>query len=160
MITGVTHLRVLKTAESDDWALQTGSLQHAVQQDIDQGLIPFYLCATVGTTSTATVDDLRGLGTVAKEHNIWCVCCGCCLMCVGLLGVIKVKCAHAFQVYCPVGLCIGRQCLTAEWIRDDIIWRWCSGACQLMSARSVLAYAGEIPSNSQCEELLSGTSPA
>ena len=85
MIAGVTHLRVLKTAESDDWALQGGSLQQAVQQDIEQGLIPFYLCATVGTTSTATVDDLRGLGTVAKEHNIWCVWRGCNLMCECLL---------------------------------------------------------------------------
>lgn len=71
MIGGVTHLRILNTVESDDWALQGATLQQAVQQDIDQGLIPFYLCATVGTTSTATVDDLRGLGTVSKKHNIW-----------------------------------------------------------------------------------------
>lgn len=71
MIAGVTHLRALKTEEADAWALQAATLQQAVQQDIQEGLIPFYLCATVGTTSTATVDDLRGLGTVSKQHNIW-----------------------------------------------------------------------------------------
>ena len=71
MIAGVTHLRILQTAESDDWALQADTLQQAVQQDIQQGLIPFYLMATVGTTSTATVDDLRGLGKVSKQHSIW-----------------------------------------------------------------------------------------
>lgn len=71
MIAGVTHLRLLKTAESDEWALQANTLEKAVQQDIEQGLIPFYLCGTIGTTSTATVDDLRGLGTVSKKHNIW-----------------------------------------------------------------------------------------
>ena len=73
MIAGVTHLRILKTDESDDWALQAATLQQAVQQDIQSGLVPFYLCATVGTTSTATVDDLKGLGAVSKQHNIWWV---------------------------------------------------------------------------------------
>ena len=71
MIAGVPHLRILKTAESDDWALQADTFQQAIQQDLQEGLIPFYLCATVGTTSTATVDDLRGLGTVANQHDIW-----------------------------------------------------------------------------------------
>ena len=66
MIADVTHLRILQTAKSDDWALQADTLQQAVQQDTQQGLIPFYLMATVGTTSTATVDDLRGLGKVSK----------------------------------------------------------------------------------------------
>lgn len=71
MIAGVTHLRVLKTEESTAWALQAPTLQHAVQEDLESGLIPFYLFVTVGTTSTATVDDLRGLGAVAQQHNIW-----------------------------------------------------------------------------------------
>ena len=71
MIAGVTHLRVLKTEESTAWALQAPTLQRAVQEDLESGLIPFYLFVTVGTTSTATVDDLRGLGAVAQQHNIW-----------------------------------------------------------------------------------------
>lgn len=71
MIAGVTHLRVLKTEEAHEWALQAATLQQAVRQDLQGGLIPFYLCATVGTTSTATVDDLRGLATVSKQHHIW-----------------------------------------------------------------------------------------
>ena len=73
MIAGVTHLRILGTEEATAWSLQAGTLQRAVQEDLDQGLLPFYLCATVGTTSTATVDDLRGLATVAQQHNIWWV---------------------------------------------------------------------------------------
>lgn len=161
MIAGVTHLHVVKTAESDDWALQAGSLQQAAQQDLDQGLIPFYLCATVGTTSTATVDDLRGLGTVAKEHNIWCVWRICNLMCeclrcslaaavhavltatcittpvwrsctpyvLGCIGDPEREESACFQVYCPVGLCIGSQCLTAECLKHGITWQWCAGAC-------------------------------
>ena len=71
MISGTTHLRVLKTEESADWALQADTFQQAMQQDLEDGLIPFYLFTTAGTTSTATVDDLRGLSTIARQHNIW-----------------------------------------------------------------------------------------
>lgn len=71
MIAGVTHLRVLKTEEASAWSLQADTLQEAIQQDLKDGLIPFYLFATAGTTSTGTVDDLRGLATVSRPHNIW-----------------------------------------------------------------------------------------
>ena len=71
MISGTAHLRVLKTKEDTDWALQADTFQQAVQQDLEAGLVPFYLFTTAGTTSTATVDDLRGLSTVARQHNIW-----------------------------------------------------------------------------------------
>lgn len=71
MIAGITHLRILPTEESADWALQAATLQEAVQKDLQEGLIPFYLFTTAGTTSTATVDDLKGLATVARQHNMW-----------------------------------------------------------------------------------------
>ena len=47
------------------------AVQEAVEQDIKDGLIPFYLMATIGTTSTATVDDVKGLATLCQQHNIW-----------------------------------------------------------------------------------------
>ena len=47
------------------------SIQEAVAQDLKDGLIPFYLMATIGTTSTATVDDVKGLATFCRQHNIW-----------------------------------------------------------------------------------------
>lgn len=71
MIAGIANLRILKTEESAAWALQADTLQQAIEQDLQAGLIPFYVFATAGTTSTATVDDLRGLAAVSKPHNIW-----------------------------------------------------------------------------------------
>lgn len=47
------------------------SIQEAVAQDLKDGLIPFYLMATIGTTSTATVDDVKGLAIFCRQHNIW-----------------------------------------------------------------------------------------
>lgn len=39
--------------------------------DIQNGLIPLYLCATVGTTSSTAVDPLPALTEVAKKYDLW-----------------------------------------------------------------------------------------
>ena len=37
----------------------------------DQGLIPFVLVGTAGSTATGCFDDLNGLSVVSREHGIW-----------------------------------------------------------------------------------------
>lgn len=71
MIAGISNTRTLPTTAQSSWALQPGTLQHAIEQDLQAGLLPAFLCATVGTTSTAAVDPVRQLGEVARQHNIW-----------------------------------------------------------------------------------------
>jgi aromatic-L-amino-acid/L-tryptophan decarboxylase len=46
-------------------------LRAAVQADVDAGLVPLFLCATVGTTQTTAVDPVRELCAVAAEHGLW-----------------------------------------------------------------------------------------
>lgn len=48
MVAGITHQQVLTTSQQHEWALQPDALEAAMQQDLAQGLIPFYLCATIG----------------------------------------------------------------------------------------------------------------
>ena len=36
-----------------------------------QGLIPFYVVATLGTTCTCAFDNLEELGRVAEEEKVW-----------------------------------------------------------------------------------------
>ena len=59
-------------AGKHDWALQPQQLQEAMEKDVAAGLIPCYLCATVGTTSSAAVDPLQALGTIAQQYGVWC----------------------------------------------------------------------------------------
>ncbi|WP_341530359.1 pyridoxal-dependent decarboxylase [Nostoc sp. UHCC 0302] len=33
--------------------------------------IPFYIAATVGTTSSHAIDPLTQIGAIAQAHNIW-----------------------------------------------------------------------------------------
>lgn len=71
---GGIHLqncRLLKTDSSANFSLSPDSLDEAISHDKDMGLIPFFLCATVGTTSSTAVDPLLALGKIAKNNGMW-----------------------------------------------------------------------------------------
>ncbi|KAG5386911.1 hypothetical protein IGI04_038381 [Brassica rapa subsp. trilocularis] len=65
------NCRVLKADSSTNYALRPELLQEAVSKDIEAGLIPFFLCGNVGTTSSTAVDPLAALGKIAKSNEIW-----------------------------------------------------------------------------------------
>ena len=73
MVSGTRHVRLLPARAARDWALDPADLQAAVEADVAAGLIPFYLVATFGTTSSCAVDPLRPLGELAARHGMWCV---------------------------------------------------------------------------------------
>ena len=75
MIAGITHCRLIRARIEDDWALDPASVAAVVEADKAAGLIPFFLCATVGTTSSSAVDPLRPLGELSQQHGLWCVAC-------------------------------------------------------------------------------------
>ncbi|KAL0008177.1 hypothetical protein SO802_009679 [Lithocarpus litseifolius] len=65
------NLRAVKTTKSTSFGLCPKSLHDAVQADVQAGLVPFFLCATVGTTSTNAIDPIGPLCEVAKDYSIW-----------------------------------------------------------------------------------------
>ncbi|KAI9081661.1 hypothetical protein K1719_036397 [Acacia pycnantha] len=60
-----------QTKKSRSFALSPYSLLAAILHDIENGLVPCFLCATVGTTTTAAVDPIGPLCDVAKDYGIW-----------------------------------------------------------------------------------------
>nr|CAH8873960.1 unnamed protein product [Trichobilharzia regenti] len=60
------HLEV-----DEDFSLQGETLQNAIKEDKALGLIPFYVCATLGTTSCCSFDHLKSIGKVCRENSIW-----------------------------------------------------------------------------------------
>lgn len=42
-----------------------------VQKDIEDGLTPFYIAASCGSTDTGAVDPFDRIADIAEEHNIW-----------------------------------------------------------------------------------------
>ncbi|XP_060180657.1 tyrosine decarboxylase 2 isoform X2 [Lycium barbarum] len=65
------NFRMLKADPSRDYALSPDTLSEAVSNDMATGLIPFFFCATIGTTSSTAVDPLLALGKIAKSNSMW-----------------------------------------------------------------------------------------
>ncbi|XP_041027878.1 tyrosine decarboxylase-like [Juglans microcarpa x Juglans regia] len=66
-----SNFRAIKTTKRTAFSLSPDSLRSAICKDIDAGLIPLFLCATVGTTSTTAIDPLGSLCDVAKDYGLW-----------------------------------------------------------------------------------------
>ncbi|XP_031270658.1 tyrosine/DOPA decarboxylase 1-like [Pistacia vera] len=65
------NFRAIKTMKSSSFGLSPDSLQSTVESDVEAGLIPLFLCATVGTTGTTAVDPIGPLCDIAKRYGIW-----------------------------------------------------------------------------------------
>ncbi|KAK1305010.1 Tyrosine/DOPA decarboxylase 2 [Acorus calamus] len=42
-----------------------------MDEDLARGLVPLYICATVGTSAVGAVDPLAPLGELAREYGVW-----------------------------------------------------------------------------------------
>ncbi|XWS76175.1 hypothetical protein CRYUN_Cryun01aG0153800 [Craigia yunnanensis] len=65
------NCRLLKANSLTNYALSPELLSETISQDLAIGLIPFFLCATIGTTSSTAVDPLLALGKIAKSNGMW-----------------------------------------------------------------------------------------
>ncbi|KAI9635328.1 putative aromatic-L-amino-acid decarboxylase [Dioszegia hungarica] len=61
--------RAVPVAAADGYALRGDALRKAIEEDVKKGLIPFYVIATVGTTSTGAVDRIDEIGQVVSEYK-------------------------------------------------------------------------------------------
>jgi len=69
---GLIGLVKLRYIESDDnLSLRGDKLKEAIKKDRENGLIPFYLCATLGTTGACAFDNLQELGPICQEEQLW-----------------------------------------------------------------------------------------
>uniref|UniRef100_A0A7S0RGG5 Aromatic-L-amino-acid decarboxylase n=1 Tax=Chlamydomonas leiostraca TaxID=1034604 RepID=A0A7S0RGG5_9CHLO len=71
MVAGVTHYRTVKARADNDWALAASDLAAAMEADVQAGLTPFFVMATIGTTSSCAVDPVADIAAVAGAHRAW-----------------------------------------------------------------------------------------
>nr|AOC38014.1 tyrosine decarboxylase [Rehmannia glutinosa] len=65
------NFRAIATTKANAFGLTAQALRETIESDIESGLVPLFLCATIGTTSSTAVDPLGPLCDVAKEYGIW-----------------------------------------------------------------------------------------
>lgn len=63
-------MRLLSTDEN--CSLRGETLLRAIKKDLENGLIPCYVCATLGTTGTCAFDNLEEIGPICNQYDVWC----------------------------------------------------------------------------------------
>ncbi len=66
---GSANLRLIEVDER--FALRPEALARQIEQDRQAGLIPCFLCATVGTTSSNAIDPVPEIGRICREAGLW-----------------------------------------------------------------------------------------
>ena len=66
---GRANIRLIDVDEN--YAMRPESLREQIRQDKADGLIPCFVSATVGTTSSNGLDPLRAIGEICRTENIW-----------------------------------------------------------------------------------------
>ncbi|MBK5260541.1 MAG: amino acid decarboxylase [Thermoanaerobaculia bacterium] len=62
---------VVKIASDDAFRMRADALEAAIRRDRADGALPCAVVATVGTTSTASVDPTRAIGAIAAREQLW-----------------------------------------------------------------------------------------
>ena len=70
-VAGIPAERVRSIATTPDYAMRADHLAYEIVQDRNDGLVPFFVAATVGTTSTTAIDPVTEVGWVASNFDAW-----------------------------------------------------------------------------------------
>lgn len=66
---GKENLRIIDVDEN--FAIRPDLLEEQIQNDKIKGLIPFFVCAAVGTTSSNAIDPIKAVGEICQRENCW-----------------------------------------------------------------------------------------
>ncbi len=66
---GRENLRLIEV--DDQFAMRPEALGRAIEQDLQSGKLPCFVCATVGTTSSNAIDPVNRVGQICREYGIW-----------------------------------------------------------------------------------------
>jgi len=63
---------IIRHIDLDEYfRIDSQKLQQQIEQDKKDGLNPFMVIASAGTTDTGAIDPLREIGNIAQEENLW-----------------------------------------------------------------------------------------
>lgn len=71
MIAGIGRDNLHQIPVDGQYAMRADALAEAMIRDRDAGRRPFFVCATVGTTSSNAVDPVAEIGPLCAEHGVW-----------------------------------------------------------------------------------------
>ena len=66
---GKNNLRLIDVDEN--FSMRPELLKKQIEEDKAAGLTPFFICGTVGTTSSTAIDPIKAIGEIAKKESCW-----------------------------------------------------------------------------------------
>lgn len=71
-VAGLADDQVRAIPTDGAFAMRADALAEAIDADRRAGLIPFWCCATVGTTSSMAVDPVSEVAAICRDAGVWC----------------------------------------------------------------------------------------
>ncbi len=71
IVLGVGQAGLRKIGVDSEFRLDVAELERAIQEDIAAGIRPFAVVATVGTTSTTSIDPVPQIADVCERYGLW-----------------------------------------------------------------------------------------
>jgi aromatic-L-amino-acid decarboxylase len=62
---------VRKIPVDAEFRMDVQALRQAIEEDYNEGVLPFCVVATVGTTSTSSIDPVPLIADICAEHKLW-----------------------------------------------------------------------------------------
>lgn len=66
---GRKNLRLIDVDQ--EFAMRPEALERQIVEDKAAGKIPFFVCATIGTTSSLAIDPIPEIAAICKRHGLW-----------------------------------------------------------------------------------------
>ena len=70
-IAGIGRENLRLIAVDETFAMRPEALAHAVERDRADEHVPFFVCATVGTTSSNGIDPVPQIGEICRKQKLW-----------------------------------------------------------------------------------------
>ena len=120
-VAGYAHVRAVPT-EPGTHAMSVDALAEAMAADAAAGLVPAFVCPTVGTTGVGAVDPVRAVAEVARRHDAWvhvdAAWAGTALLCPEHRGLVDgVELADSFTFNPHKWMGVGFDC-SVMWVAD------------------------------------------
>lgn len=125
----ISGVRMKKISSDENFVARGQSLKKALEEDKAEGLIPVFVCATLGTTASCSFDNLMELGPICNTENIWlhvdAAYAGSAFICPEFRYLMKgVEFADSFNFNPHKWLLINFDCSTF-WVKKKIRLNWC-----------------------------------
>ncbi len=71
MIAGIGRDRLRKVPVDETFGLRADAMGRMIEEDMAAGLVPFFACAAIGSTSSMAMDPVPAMASICRQHGLW-----------------------------------------------------------------------------------------